>query len=649
MAENLVYKIIRSHLIDGEMKQGREITLSVDQTLGHDLTAIMTAQTMIAVGAKAPATEISVFYCDHNTLCVTSENADDHLFLKTAAQKFGVYFSKPGNGICHFLHCQRFAKPGKVMLGADSHTPTSGALGMLAIGSGGLTVAKAALGEGFRMKMPLVLGVCLNGQLSPGVGAKDIALELLRRLSVRGGIGYIIEYFGEGVGTLTVPERQTIANMSIELGATTGIFPSDEMTEHFLKAQGREGDYICLCPDEGAAYDKVIEIDLNTLEPLVAKPHMPDRVCRAREAEDVAPGSVFIGSCTNASYSDIAKAAKILKGRKVHPDIDCTIAPGSRQVLTQLIKDGILADLVDSGCRILECACGPCIGVGQVPCHNGVAVRTSNRNFPGRSGNNDAFVYLSGPETAAATAVSGHIMDVRDLIDVSELENIHEPSRYSIDDSGILSPLTLEERKRIQIIQGPNISKLPMRGPVRETIDAGVVIRLGDNITTDDIIPGGSAILKYISNIPKFAEFTFCYTDPDFVSRAKAMKHSIIIGGENYGQGSSREHAAMLPMYLGVEAVIAKSYARIHKENLFNYGILPLIFEDAADYEKVAQNDRIVIENVREGIEKGHFIVRIPEKNAEFGAVLQASQKDREALLAGGALNILAERIRVTI
>lgn len=646
MAENLVYKILRSHCIEGTMEPGGEITLSVDQTLGHDLTAIMTAQTMMAVKADQPATEASVFYCDHNTLCVTSENADDHLFLKTAAQRFGVYFSKPGNGICHFLHCQRFAKPGKVMLGADSHTPTSGALGMLSIGSGGLTVAKAALGEGFRMKMPKVLGVKLTGRLNPGVCAKDIALELLRRLSVKGGIGYIVEYFGEGVSALTVPERQTIANMSIELGATTGIFPSDEMTRTFLKAQNREADYIPLAADEGASYDQVIEIDLNALEPLVARPHMPDLVCTAKEAQDVEPGSVFIGSCTNASYSDIARAALILKGRKVHKDIDCTVAPGSRQVLAQLIKDGILADLVESGCRILECACGPCIGVGQVPAHNGIAVRTSNRNFPGRSGNNDAFVYLAGPETAAATAVTGHITDPRELMDATLLENIREPEMYMVDDSSILKPLAREERENVEIIKGPNISELPMRGPVRENIDAGVVIRLGDNITTDDIIPGGSAILKYISNIPKFAEYTFCYTDPEFVQRAKAMGHSVIVGGENYGQGSSREHAAMLPMCLGVEAVIAKSYARIHKENLFNYGILPLVFENGEDYDRLCQGDRLVIENVREGLATGRFVVKLPEKQMEFTAVLEASMKDQQALLAGGALNLLAQKIR---
>lgn len=646
MADNIVFKILKSHLMEGNLNPGEQITIKVDQTLGHDLTAIMAGQTWLAVGADKVATEASVFYCDHNTICVNSENADDHLFLKTAAQRFGAYFSKPGNGICHFLHCQRFAKPGKVMLGADSHTPTSGALGMLSIGSGGLTVAKAALGEGFKLDTPKVLGVKLNGKLKPGVSAKDIALKLLHILSVKGGIGYIVEYFGSGVGSLSVSERQTIANMSIELGATTGIFPSDCVTQAFLKAQNRAEDFIPLEADEGAAYDKIVEIDLDELVPLVAKPHMPDLVCTAKEAEAVRPNSVFIGSCTNASYSDIAKAAKILKGHKVHKDIDCTVAPGSRQVLSQLIKDGVLADLVESGCRILECACGPCIGVGQVPCHNGIALRTSNRNFPGRSGNNDASVYLSSPETAAATAITGYITDVRDIFDVNELTDVQEPDAYMIDDSSIIAPEDTADRKAVKVIQGPNISDLPMRGKMRNKIDASVVIKLGDNVTTDDIIPGGSAILKYISNIPKFAEYTFCYTDPDFVSRARAMGHSVIVGGENYGQGSSREHAAMLPMYLGTEAVIAKSYARIHKENLFNYGILPLIFKDEADYEKISKEDQIVIENVEESIHQGEFTIKIPAKGLEFKALLQASEYDKAVLLAGGALNYLSEKIK---
>ena len=642
MADNIVYQILRSHLMEGDLVPGNPITIRVDQTLGHDLTAIMAGQTFLAVGADKVQTEASVFYCDHNTLCVSSENADDHLFLKTAAERFGAYFSKPGNGICHFLHCQRFAKPGKVLLGADSHTPTSGALGMLAIGSGGLTVAEAALGQGFRMNAPKVMGVRLTGRLHPGVSAKDIALELLRQVSVKGGIGYVVEYFGDGVATLSISERQTIANMSIELGATTGIFPSDEATRIFLESQNRGNDYMPLQAEDGAGYDKIVDIDLSALEPLVAEPSMPDKVRTARSVSNVRPGSVFIGSCTNASYSDIAKAARVLKGRKVNKDIDCTVAPGSRQVLAQLIQDGVLADLVESGCRILECACGPCIGIGQVPPHNGISVRTSNRNFPGRSGSNDAYVYLASPETVAATAVTGHITDPRDLMDVSVLSDIKEPEHYIVDDSSFITPADVPDRHTVTVVKGPNISDLPMRGPARGTIDAGVVLKLGDNVTTDDIIPGGSAILKYISNIPEFAKYTFCYTDPDFVRRAKELGHSIIVGGSNYGQGSSREHAAMLPMYLGVEAVLAKSFARIHKENLINYGLLPLQFEREDDYDQIQQGDQIMLDNVRESIQSGCFTVRVPARNISFPAVLRVSEQDKVLLLEGGALNHLA-------
>ena len=642
MADNIVYQILRSHLMEGDLVPGNPITIRVDQTLGHDLTAIMAGQTFLAVGADKVQTEASVFYCDHNTLCVSSENADDHLFLKTAAERFGAYYSKPGNGICHFLHCQRFAKPGKVLLGADSHTPTSGALGMLAIGSGGLTVAEAALGQGFRMNAPKVMGVRLTGRLHPGVSAKDIALELLRQVSVKGGIGYVVEYFGDGVATLSISERQTIANMSIELGATTGIFPSDEATRIFLEAQNRGNDYMPLQAEDGAGYDKIVDIDLSALEPLVAEPSMPDKVRTARSVSNVRPGSVFIGSCTNASYSDIAKAARVLKGRKVNKDIDCTVAPGSRQVLAQLIQDGVLADLVESGCRILECACGPCIGIGQVPPHNGISVRTSNRNFPSRSGSNDAYVYLASPETVAATAVTGHITDPRDLMDVSVLSDIKEPEHYIVDDSSFITPADVPDRHAVTVVKGPNISDLPMRGPARGTIDAGVVLKLGDNVTTDDIIPGGSAILKYISNIPEFAKYTFCYTDPDFVRRAKELGHSIIVGGSNYGQGSSREHAAMLPMYLGVEAVLAKSFARIHKENLINYGLLPLQFEREDDYDQIQQGDQIMLDNVRESIQSGCFTVRVPARNISFPAVLRVSEQDKVLLLEGGALNHLA-------
>lgn len=646
MGLSVTNKIIKSHLIEGNMLPGEQITIKVDQTLWSDLTGIMGAQILESVRAEKITAQPSVFYCDHNTLATSTENADDHLYMSTTAQHFGVYYSKPGNGICHFLHCQRFAKPGQVMMGADSHTPTSGALGMIAIGSGGLTVAKSMLGEGFKLTTPKVLNIRLTGKLQPGVATKDVTLEALRILSVKGGIGYIIEFTGDGVKTLSVPQRATITNMCIEMGATTGIFPSDEITHAFLKAQGREQDWIELLPDEDAEYDKVLEIKLSELEPLAAKPHMPDLVVKARELQDVKPGSVFIGSCTNASYSDIVKAARILKGKKVHKDIDLTVGPGSRQVLEHLIADGVLADLVASGARILECACGPCIGIGQAPPGKGIAVRTSNRNFPGRSSTTDASVYLVSPETAAATAITGKITDPRDIIDVEVLKDCNEPSAYKIDDSMIIKPEDVENPKQVKIIRGENITKLPEISPLENTIKATSVIKLGDNITTDDIIPAGSNILKYIANIPKFAEFTFCYTDPTFVARAKQLQHSVIIGGENYGQGSSREHAAMLPKFLGVEAVFAKSYARIHKENLINYGILPLIFKDKGDYKKIDANDQFVIEDVYAQMDKGEITVKVPNKNIEFIALLDVSEFDKQILKQGGAVNYLRNKLK---
>lgn len=646
MGLSITKKIISSHLLDGNMLANEQITIKVDQTLWSDLTGIMGAQILESVQADKVSTNPSIIYCDHNTIAASTENSDDHLYMRTAAQRFGLYYSKPGNGICHFLHCQRFGKPGQVMLGADSHTPTSGALGMIAIGSGGLSVAKSMLGEGFRLTTPKVLNIKLSGELMPGVSAKDVTLEALRILSVKGGIGYIIEFTGDGIQGLTVPQRATIANMSIEMGATTGIFPSDQVTRDFLKAQGREQDWIELLPDADAEYDKIIEIDLRELEPLVAKPHMPDLVVKVREVGDVKVGSVFIGSCTNASYSDILKAARILKGKKVHKEIDLTVGPGSKQVLEQLIEDGTLKDLVESGARILESACGPCIGIGQAPPGKGVAVRTSNRNFPGRSGTTDASVYLVSPETAAATAITGKITDPRDIFDVKSLQDCDEPAVYKIDDSMIITPSDVKDYKNVEIIRGENIVLLPERGVLKEAISATIVLKLGDNITTDDIIPGGSNILKYIANIPKFAEYTFCYTDPTFVERAKALKTSVILGGENYGQGSSREHAALLPMFLGVEAVVAKSYARIHKENLINYGILPLVFKNKADYEKVDMDDVFVIEDIYAQVDKGEVIVKVANKNIEFSTMLELSNYDKQVLKEGGAVNYLRNKLK---
>ena len=646
MGLSVTKKIILSHLLEGKMAPNEQITIKIDQTLGHDLTGIMAGLILESVQADKVSTETSVFYCDHNILATSTENADDHVYIKTVAQRFGVYFSKPGNGICHTLHLQRFGKPGKVLLGADSHTPTAGALGMLAIGSGGLSVAKSMVGEGFKLTTPEVLNLKLTGTLKLGVSAKDIALEALRILSVKGGTGYIVEYTGEGIKSLSIPQRATLTNMSIEMGATAGIFPSDQVTYDFLKAQRREGDWVELLPDADAEYDKVLEINLDELEPLVAKPHMPDLVVKAKEVDHVKPNSVFIGSCTNSSYSDIVKAARILKGKKVHKDIDLTVAAGSRQVLQHLIQDGVLADLVAAGARILECACGPCIGMGQVPPVNGISVRTSNRNFKGRSGTNDAFVYLASPETAAATALTGRITDPRDIVDVNILKACREPVTYMIDDSMIITPDEVEDNKRIEIIRGENIVPLPERGPLKKTIDATVVIKLGDNITTDDIIPAGTEILKYIANIPKFAEYTFCYTDETFVERAKKLKNSVIVGGENYGQGSSREHAALLPMFLGVEAVVAKSFARIHKENLINYGILPLLFKDKKDYEKIDMDDRLQIDDAYGQVDKGEVKVRVTNKNIEFETRLEASDFDKRVLKMGGTANYLRNKLQ---
>ncbi len=646
MGWNITKKILAGHLLEGSMQPKEQITIKVDQTLWSDLTGVMGAQILESLKPEKLSANPSVFYVDHNTLVTATETSDDHAYIRSASQRYGAYFSKPGNGVCHFLHVQRFAKPGQVMLGADSHTPTSGALGMLAIGSGGLTVAKGMLGDGFKLVTPKVMKVNLIGELQPGVSAKDITLELLRILTVKGGVGYIFEFAGAGIRTLSVPQRATIANMCIEMGATTGIFPSDEVTRAFLKAQGREQDWVELLPDADAAYDSEIEINMSELEPLVAKPHMPDLVCKVREVGEVKVGSVFIGSCTNASYSDIAKAAKILKGKKVHKEVDLTVGPGSKQVLEQLIAEGVLADLVASGARILECACGPCVGIGQAPPAQGVAVRTSNRNFPGRSSTPDASVYLVGPETAAATALTGKITDPRDVVDVNSLKNIVEPSEYPVDDSMIISPADVKDPANVEIVRGNNIVQLPERGPLEKAIQATAALKVGDNITTDDIIPAGSNILKYIANIPKFAEYTFCYTDPEFVSRAKRLKSTIIIGGENYGQGSSREHAALLPMFLGVKAVVAKSYARIHKENLFNYGILPLVFKNKEDYDVLEMNDVLEIDDVYDQVDKGEVIVKVLNKKLALTALVEASDYDKQVLKAGGAINYLKGKMQ---
>ena len=637
-------KIILSHLLEGELKRGSPILLRIDQTLTQDLTGILVAQFLDAVGPERLGVEQMCIYADHKTVETDAESADDHRFLKTTAEHYGAIFSKNGNGICHFLQCQRFAAPGKTLLGSDSHTPTSGALGMLAIGSGGLTVAKSCLGMGFRMTMPKILNVRLKGALRPGVSSKDAALELLRRLSVKGGRGYILEFTGEGVRSLSVSQRQTLCNMSIETGAYTGLFPSDENTRLFLRAQQREEDYIPISADDGAFYDDELTLDLSLLEPLVAKPSMPDNVAPVRET-DVRPNSVFIGSCTNGSYQDIARAAQILQGRKVHPDIDLTVGPGSRQVLRQLLDTGVLSVLLDAGARILECSCGPCIGIGQVPPHRGVTVRTSNRNFPGRSGTKDASVYLVSPETAAATAVMGRLTDPRELLPEPYMP-VEEPASAPVEDSALLRPANPRGRRDKPILRGPGISELPVRGPLRDRIEGVIGIKTGDGVTTDDIIPSTPETNQVNANIPRLAESTFLYLDPDYPARARAAGCSAIVGGENYGQGSSRESAALLPMFLGVELVLARSYARIHRENLINYGILPLTFARPEDYAALQQGERFVLRDVLQGLERGQLLLELPDKAEAIPVLLDANAYEKRVLRLGGALNDLKQNMQ---
>ena len=635
-------KIIRSHLLEGTLERGSPILLRIDQTLTQDLTGILVWRFLDAVGPERLGVERMCVYADHKTVETDAESADDHRFLKTTAEHYGAIFSKNGNGICHFLQCQRFAAPGKTLLGSDSHTPTSGALGMLAIGSGGLTVAESTLGMGFRMSMPRIMNIRLRGALRPGCAAKDAALEMLRRLRVSGGRGYILEFTGEGVGGLSVSQRQTLCNMSIETGAYTGIFPSDENTRAFLRAQQREEDYIPLQADEGAVYDEELELDLSMLEPLVARPSMPDNVAPVRETE-LRPDSVFIGSCTNGSFQDIARAAQILRGRKVHPDIDLTVGPGSRQVLRQLLDTGVLQVLLDAGARILECSCGPCIGIGQVPPHQGVTVRTSNRNFPGRSGSKDASVYLVSPETAAATAVTGRLTDPRELLP-EPFEPVEEPLSAPVDDSALLRPSDPRGRRDRPILRGPGISELPTRGPLRDRIEGVIGIITGDGVTTDDIIPSTPETNRVNADIPRLAEHTFLYLDPGYAARARAAGCSAIVGGENYGQGSSRESAALLPMFLGVELVLARSYARIHRENLINYGILPLTFARQEDAALLRQGERFVLRNVLQGLERGELLLEQPDRDLAIPARLDANEYEKRVLRLGGALNDLKQK-----
>jgi len=640
LGQNITKKIISAHLVEGEMVPGKEIAVRIDQTLTQDATGTMAYLEFEAIGIPSVRTDLSVSYIDHNTLQVGFENADDHRFLQSAAAKFGVYFSRMGNGICHQVHLERFGVPGKTLLGSDSHTPTCGGLGMLAIGAGGLDVAAAMAGYPFYVKMPEVVNIKLHGKPAPWVAAKDIILEVLRRLSVKGGIGKVMEYSGEGVAHLSVPERATITKMGAELGATTSVFPSDEITRQFLAAQDRESDFTELLPDPDATYDQVVEINLSELEPLIALPHMPDNVVKVAEVAGQKVDQVFIGSCTNSSYTDLMRVAAILKGKMVDPAVSLVIAPGSRQVLRSLAANGALADLVDAGARILECACGPCVGVGQSPPSGGVSLRTSNRNFEGRSGTADAAIYLVSCETAAASALTGKITDPRDLGDPVM---VTVPEKFPVDDRMIIPPPESEEE--IQLVRGPNIKPLPVASPLPDEIKGQVLLKLGDNITTDHIMPAGAKILALRSNIPAISMHAFERVDATFAERALAAGGGIIVGGLNYGQGSSREHAALAPLYLGIKAVVAKSFARIHMQNLVNFGLLPLVFENEADYDDIAPGDELAIEGLRNDLATNAVKLRNITRGNSYSVKHGLSERQIEILLAGGLLKYVRARV----
>ena len=639
MGNTIAEKIIKRHLISGQMVTGQEIALKIDQTLTQDATGTMAYLEFETMGIPQVKTEFSIAYVDHNTLQCGFMNADDHQYLQSVAAKYGVRFSRPGNGICHQLHLERFGKPGKTLIGSDSHTPTGGGLGMLAFGAGGMDVAVAMGGGAYYINMPQMFKVELTGRLRPFVTAKDAALKLLEILSVKGGVGAIIEWGGEGAKTLTVPERATITNMGAELGATTSIFPSDEQTRLFLKAQGREADFVPLESDPDAHYDRVIPIDLSTLTPLIACPHSPDNVVEVSTLKDTKVDQVCIGSCTNSSLADMLKVAAILKGKTIAPGVNLSVSPGSRQVLSMLAACGALNDILASGARLLECACGPCIGMGFSPNSGGVSLRTFNRNFLGRSGTKDAQVYLVSPETAAASALTGYITDPMTL---PPIPDIRLPERFVIDDSSVLQPLPPEEAAEAVVVRGPNIKPFPKGKPVEDEIGAQLVLKVGDNITTDHIMPAGAKVLPYRSNIPKMSEFCFEVCDPDFPARAKAAGSGIILGGSNYGQGSSREHAALVPMYLGIRAVVTKSFARIHVANLINAGILPLTFENEADYDKFTQGDKLTISGILEGMDTG-FVTMKNETGEQVRLHCNLTQRQKEILLAGGLLEYTRE------
>jgi len=645
MGLTLTEKILRAHIVDGEPVKGTEIGLKIDQTLTQDATGTMAYLEFEAMGVPRVKTERSVAYIDHNTLQSGFENADDHRFIGSVAKKHGIYFSRPGNGICHQVHLERFGAPGKTLIGSDSHTPTGGGIGMIAIGAGGLDVAVAMGGGAYYITYPKVVKVELTGKLSPWVAAKDVILEVLRRMSVKGGVGKVIEYCGEGVKTLSVPERATITNMGAELGATTSIFPSDEITKEFLKAQKREEVWVELSADPDAEYDEEIKINLSELVPLAACPHSPDNVKSVEEIGAMKIDQVCIGSCTNSSLLDMMKVAHILKGKTVHPDVSLSIAPGSKQVLNMLAQNGALAIMIDAGARILESACGPCIGMGQSPNSKGISLRTFNRNFEGRSGTKDGQIYLVSPELAAASALTGVLTDPRTL---GEMPDFKLPEEFIINDNMVALPADEKDMDSVEILRGPNIKPFPETAPLMETIDCGCSLKVGDNITTDHIMPAGAKILPLRSNIPAISNYCFTVCDEKFPERAKSMGQSIIVGGANYGQGSSREHAALAPLYLGVKAVLVKSFARIHRANLINAGILPLTFVNEADYENIAEGDKLVIEGVRAAVESGKTELTVLNKTSgkSIPVLCELTGRTKDIMLAGGLLDYTRESLK---
>ena len=642
MGKTIAEKILQAHLVCGEMKKGEDIGIRIDQTLTQDATGTMAYLEFEAMGVKRVKTERSVAYIDHNTLQTGFENMDDHRFIGSIAKKHGIYFSRPGNGICHQVHLERFGITGKTLIGSDSHTPTGGGIGMLAFGAGGLDVAVAMGGGEYHITMPKMTRINLSGKLPPYVSAKDVILEVLRIMSVKGGVGKIVEYGGEGVKSLSVPERATITNMGAELGASTSVFPADEVTREFLKAQGREEDYTPVFADEDAVYDEVIDIDLSTLKAAAAMPHMPDNVKTVEEIGQIKVDQVLIGSCTNSSLRDLLRVASILKGKTVHPDVSVGIAPGSKQVFTMLAECGALADLISAGCRILECACGPCIGMGQSPNSKGISLRTFNRNFEGRSGTADGQIYLVSPETAAASALTGVLTDPTTL---GDYEEIAMPEKFLICDNLIVPPASEEEADSVEILRGPNIKPFPVTTAMEDDIAAKTVLKVEDNITTDHIMPAGAKILPYRSNIPYLSQFCFKQCDENFAENCKKAGNGVIVGGANYGQGSSREHAALVPLYLGVKAVITKSFARIHVANLINAGIIPMTFVNEADYDKVSKDDDLSFEGIAAAIKNGDavYTVKNVTKGTTFDVNLDFSTRQRDMLLAGGLLNYTKE------